>query len=209
MSLRHRMRTARLRSRRRANSLRASYPRSSFRANTRSPPSCRAPPPAKFSATSCAPSCSVHREIEAPSPLLSLHSGKRIPDPQLRDASRTAREPVANTPFAVSSNLKPWQDKLSGRALLYCRIGSMLCGRITRQSQRPQTRGLFLHATPVRHILGHSLLALSETLFLLLERRFGSILVQILGLVSIISQRRLLLAADCVRNRLRSADRGR
>jgi hypothetical protein len=30
----------------------------------------RAPPPAKFSATSCAPSCSVHREIEARLPLI-------------------------------------------------------------------------------------------------------------------------------------------
>ena len=49
--------------------------------------------------------------------------------------------------------------------------------RIARQSQCPQTRGLFLYGAPVRRILDQGLPAFSDTLLFFLKRRFGSTFV--------------------------------
>jgi hypothetical protein len=56
-------------------------------------------------------------------------------------------------------------------------------GRIARQSQRPQSRGLFQYRKPVGLVLDHGLLAVSQPLLFLLESCFGTFFVLILSII--------------------------
>jgi hypothetical protein len=67
------------------------------------------------------------------------------------------------------------KSRTRGRALLCGQDRHSVVGCIARQSERPQPCGLFANGMPVCFAFGHCILALPQTLFLLLEKRFGPI----------------------------------